>query len=108
MTVKDLNDCTPVFVDEPYLGSVLENSADGTEIALPIAVTDCDVSDEFSGAEFSPLQTDGPFAIDSVTGVISVSAPSEEERPDFERAQNYTFNVKVFDGQSEHGIVIHF
>ncbi|XP_068554359.1 cadherin-related family member 2 [Anas acuta] len=83
ITVIDLPNLNPRFLNEPYSGSVSENSPLGVSV-LTVTATDRDtgVNDEIF---YSITNASVPFAINTTTGIITVSGwldreqlPSEE------------------------------
>ena len=87
-----LNQEPPVFDMDSYEGMVQENAANETHI-LTVAATDSDP--DYHGAfTFSILSPDTPFAVDSESGVISVS---DSAAIDFEQVQEFVFTVVATD-----------
>ncbi|NXJ74252.1 CDHR2 protein, partial [Trogon melanurus] len=83
LTIQDLPNLDPRFLNEPYTGSVPENCDLGTTVLTVSAVDrDTGVLDEIF---YNITNTSVPFAINDTTGVITVSGfldreelPSEE------------------------------
>ncbi|XP_030314986.1 cadherin-related family member 2 isoform X1 [Calypte anna] len=78
LTITDVPNLDPRFLSEPYSGSVPENCALGT-IVLAVTAMDRDtgVNDKIF---YSITNTSVPFAINNVTGNISVSKPLDREQ----------------------------
>ncbi|XP_062443695.1 cadherin-related family member 2 [Rhea pennata] len=78
VTIRDLPNLDPYFLNEPYSGSVPENCPLGTSV-LTVTATDRDtgVKDEIS---YSITDASVPFAINATTGTITVTAPLDREQ----------------------------
>ncbi|KFR17012.1 Cadherin-related family member 2, partial [Opisthocomus hoazin] len=78
LTIRDLPNLDPRFLNEPYSGSVPENCALGTTVLTVTAMDrDTGVNDEI----FYNITTASiPFAIDATTGTITVSGPLDREQ----------------------------
>ncbi|NXC18890.1 CDHR2 protein, partial [Corythaeola cristata] len=83
LTIRDVPNLDPRFLNEPYSGSVPENCDMGTTVLTVTAIDrDTGVNDEIS---YNITNTSIPFVIDATTGTITVSGlldreelPSEE------------------------------
>ena len=107
ITVNDMNDNSPVFEQDMYhIESLLENVSVNTSV-LNISATDIDRSNLYitysivddSNSVFGLLPNTGsgiidnfPFAIDPISGTISVSKPL-----DYETVRYYNFTVRATD-----------
>lgn len=95
VNVQDINDNPPEFTSKFYFAHVPEVYAVGTEIARVLATSkDTGVNAEvyysiIGGNEHKK------FAIDNVTGVITIA-----EQLDFERAKDYFLTIQGTDGGS--------
>ncbi|XP_021144574.2 protocadherin beta-15-like [Columba livia] len=93
--VLDVNDNTPVFTQDRYVGRILENAPEGS-VVLRVVATDQDtghngdISYQFSQAV---SQSDSAFVIDAVSGEIKLTKPL-----DFETAENHELSVRATDG----------
>uniref|UniRef100_A0A672U8C3 Cadherin related family member 2 n=1 Tax=Strigops habroptila TaxID=2489341 RepID=A0A672U8C3_STRHB len=78
LTIIDVPNLDPRFLNEPYSGSVPENCDLGTSV-LTVSAMDRDtgVNDEIF---YSITNTSVPFAINATTGTITVSAPLDREQ----------------------------
>ncbi|NXW05415.1 CDHR2 protein, partial [Fregetta grallaria] len=78
LTIRDLPNLDPRFLNEPYSGSVPENCALGTTV-LTVTARDRDtgVNDEIS---YSITNASVPFAISATMGTITVSGPLDREQ----------------------------
>ncbi|XP_069725418.1 cadherin-related family member 2 [Phaenicophaeus curvirostris] len=83
VTIRDLPDLDPRFLNEPYSGSVPENCDLGTTVLTVTAIDrDTGVNDEIS---YSITNASLPFTINATTGTITVSgALDREELPNEE------------------------
>ena len=89
--VLDVNDNYPIFNQTNYTAVLLEDTAVGTEF-LTINSTDIDI-DENSEAVYSIIDNfNDTFAIDNITGVISLTGSL-----DYEQVQFYELNVTAVD-----------
>ncbi|KFZ55917.1 Cadherin-related family member 2, partial [Antrostomus carolinensis] len=78
LTILDLPNLDPRFLNEPYSGSVPENCALGTTVLTVTAMDrDTGVNDEIS---YSITNATIPFAINAMTGTITVSGHLDRER----------------------------
>ncbi|NXE05141.1 CDHR2 protein, partial [Lophotis ruficrista] len=78
LTIRDLPNLDPRFLNEPYSGSVPENCALGTTVLTVTAMDrDTGVNDEIS---YSITNTSIPFAINATTGTITVSGQLDREQ----------------------------
>ena len=110
IAVRDLNDNSPVFDRLQYSASVGESAAVGQAV-LTVSASDEDVTPINSAVRYELLAVEGesgvgsgalapisptdapfPFAVDSVSGEISVT-----EALDFETITEYTFQVVASD-----------
>ncbi|OPJ78907.1 hypothetical protein AV530_009186 [Patagioenas fasciata monilis] len=95
IVVLDVNDNSPVFLQELYVAHILENAPEGS-IILSVVATDLDegpngdISYQFSQAV---SESDSAFLIDPVSGEIKLTKPL-----DFETAENHELNVQATDG----------
>ncbi|NXS50816.1 CDHR2 protein, partial [Balaeniceps rex] len=78
LTIIDLPNLGPRFLNEPYSSSVPENCALGTTVLTVTAMDrDTGVNDEIS---YSITNASVPFAIGATTGTITVSGPLDREQ----------------------------
>ncbi|KAM6055666.1 cadherin-related family member 2 [Theristicus caerulescens] len=78
VTVRDLPNLDPRFLNEPYSGSVPENCNLGTTVLTVTAMDrDTGVNDEIS---YSISNASVPFVINATTGTITVSGPLDREQ----------------------------
>ncbi|NWU63716.1 CDHR2 protein, partial [Pterocles burchelli] len=78
LTIRDLPNLDPRFLNEPYSGSVPENCTLGTTVLTVTAVDrDTGVNDEIS---YSITNASVPFAINAQTGTITVSGHLDREQ----------------------------
>ncbi|NXW42130.1 CDHR2 protein, partial [Nyctiprogne leucopyga] len=78
LTILDLPNLDPRFLNEPYSGSVPENCALGTTVLTVTAMDrDTGVNDEIS---YSITNATIPFAINAMTGTITVSGHLDREQ----------------------------
>ncbi|XP_068265501.1 cadherin-related family member 2 [Nyctibius grandis] len=78
LTIRDLPNLEPRFLNEPYSGSVPENCALGTTVLTVTAMDrDTGVNDEIS---YSITNASVPFAIGATTGTITVSGHLDREQ----------------------------
>jgi hypothetical protein len=93
VSITDENDSTPV-VDPAHSFNVSETAANGTSLGL-VTATDSDAGTTFSNWSITGGNTDGIFAINSGTGVLTVS---DNSNLDFETTTSYVLSVTVSDG----------
>ncbi|NWQ87666.1 CDHR2 protein, partial [Burhinus bistriatus] len=78
LTIRDLPNLDPRFLNEPYSGIVPENCALGTTVLTVTAMDrDTGVNDEIS---YSITNASVPFAINATMGTITVSGPLDREQ----------------------------
>ncbi|KAL6461399.1 hypothetical protein MHYP_G00295430 [Metynnis hypsauchen] len=101
--VTDVNDNTPVFTQNPFLGTVPEASEIGFEF-MTVTATDADEPNtDYADIRYSILsqnpQEPGPamFIINPVTGAIRVNAAGLDR----EKYPEYTLKIAAGDSQGE-------
>ncbi|OPJ88013.1 cadherin-related family member 2 isoform B [Patagioenas fasciata monilis] len=96
LTIRDLPNLDPRFLNEPYSGSVPENCALGTTVLTVTAMDrDTGVNDEIS---YSITNASVTFTINTTTGTITVSGPLDrEELPSEEVLLEVTAREKHLD-----------
>ncbi|XP_053935664.1 cadherin-related family member 2 isoform X2 [Cuculus canorus] len=96
LTISDLPNLDPWFLNEPYSGSVPENCNLGTTVLTVIAMDgDTGVNDEIS---YNITNASLPFTINATTGTITVSgALDREELPSEEVLLEVTAREKNVD-----------
>uniref|UniRef100_UPI001292D650 protocadherin beta-15-like n=1 Tax=Lonchura striata TaxID=40157 RepID=UPI001292D650 len=93
--ILDVNDNAPIFMQERYIGRVMENMPAGS-VVLTVLATDQDAGvngDIFYELSQSVVQADSAFVIDPITGEIKLTKPL-----DFEAAQYHDLIVRATDG----------
>ena len=90
-----VNDADPVFGQSLYQASVFENAEIGTPVVAVMA-TDSDAGSNGAVSYSIEEDADLPFAIDPLSGEITVSGAI-----DFEEAKSYAFTVTAMDGGRE-------
>lgn len=102
VTVLEANDNDPIFNQNPYLGSVIENASIGTTVDVNFTTTNVDLQVEATDIDRDPLLTytvlaqpgpPVPFTVDAETGYITTNATLDREAVD-----RYMFIVEVHDG----------
>ncbi|XP_061109179.1 protocadherin Fat 4 isoform X2 [Conger conger] len=89
VTIQDINDNPPVFDEEDYQTSVLEDAAIGNSI-LQITAKD---HDEGSNADIRYILDEGsPFQIDPKSGTLTI-----KETLDYESKREYSLTVHAVD-----------
>ncbi|NWY75782.1 PCDB5 protein, partial [Erithacus rubecula] len=95
IVILDVNDNAPIFTQQVYIGKVLENMPEGSEI-LSVLATDQDAG-RFGEISYELSQGEGKrdtaFVIDARTGQIKITKPL-----DFEDSGHHEFRVKATDG----------
>ncbi|KAM6116258.1 protocadherin beta-15-like [Pterocles gutturalis] len=95
IVVLDVNDNTPVFTEEVYVGRVLENAPEGS-VVLSVVATDRDVGPNGDiSYQFNQVggQRHFAFVIDPTSGEIKLKKPL-----DFEVAESHELSVRATDG----------
>ncbi|NXO34593.1 CDHR2 protein, partial [Locustella ochotensis] len=78
LTIKDVANLNPRFLNEPYSGSVPENCDLGTSVLTVDAMDqDTGVNDKIF---YSIINASVPFVINNITGTITVSEPLDREQ----------------------------
>ncbi|NWZ35111.1 CDHR2 protein, partial [Brachypodius atriceps] len=78
LTIQDVPNLNPRFLNEPYSGSVPENCDLGTTVLTVTAIDqDTGVNDEIL---YTITNASVPFAINETTGTITVSEPLDREQ----------------------------
>ncbi len=94
VVLDDVNDVLPVITSGQ--GFTVSESAANNAVVGTVAATDGDVTPTtFAGWAIAAGNTDGVFAIDAGTGVITVT---DNSNLDFETVKNYTLTLTVQDG----------
>ena len=91
IVLRDINDNPPMFFNLPSEVEISESAAIGTEI-LQVITTDADLGVN-AQHQFSSMDGESVFTIDSVTGVVSLSS-----NLDYESTQQHTVSISVTDG----------
>ena len=89
--VSDVNDNPPIFAQDIFMASVMENTPFGL-IVLQVSATDADISPVNNQISFSIFPPVPEFSINSSTGAIT-----SEVSFDFETVQSYSFTVVATD-----------
>lgn len=97
VSIIDINDNAPVFVQRAYSREIQESTPVGTQI-LQVMATDADFIDQ-GNLRYRILEFISVFNISSRTGAIYLA-----ESVDFETIEStmYTFSVEVFDSGNIH------
>ncbi|KAK2524901.1 hypothetical protein Q9233_009220 [Columba guinea] len=93
--VLDVNDNSPIFAQDLYVGQVLESAPEGS-VVLSVLATDLDAGPNGDiSYQFSQVvsQSDSAFLIDPFSGEIKLTKPL-----DFETAENHELSVRATDG----------
>jgi len=93
--INDINDTPPKFEKDSYLEFLPEDTKPGT-VVCEIKATDADSIEKTQLTyNFGKIagNTNIPFKIDPVTGIVNVSRPL-----DISEAEQYNLQVEVFDG----------
>lgn len=93
ITVVPTNAATPVFDDASPVFVILENSPAGTVVG-GVSATDTDVPVQSLSYSIIDGNASGAFAVDSLTGQITVADPSAL---DFETTPTSTLTIRVTD-----------
>ena len=93
ITINDLNDRLPV-ISSGQSFSVLEHASVGTVVGKVLAFDEDSVG-QVQGYSIVGGNSDGVFAIDAATGVLSVSSTANL---DHELSSSYTLSIQVNDG----------
>ena len=110
ITVLERNDNDPIFTQNPYLGSVVENVDIGSTVDVNFTTTGVDLRvlatdlDENAAITFSVLPQPGlpvPFTVNPETGFIVTN-----ETLDREQVDRYTFMVQAHDGMRSSNTLI--
>ncbi|XP_012936384.1 cadherin-23 [Aplysia californica] len=92
ITVKDINDEVPKFLQSVYVSSVAENSTKGTFVAN-VTATDADASEPNNVISYTiDTLSKTKFSINESTGEISIKAALDREQKD-----SYTITVTARD-----------
>ncbi len=110
VTVLERNDNDPIFSQNPYLGSVVENADVGTTIDVNFIATGVNLQvvatdlDQNAVLTFSVLPQPGssvPFTVNSESGFIITNASLDREITD-----RYTFLIQADDGMRSSNTLI--
>ncbi|KFO69181.1 Protocadherin beta-4, partial [Cuculus canorus] len=94
IVVLDVNDNTPIFTQEVYVGQILENMPEDS-VVLNVLASDVEAGSNGDIYQFSPGvgRSETWFAIDGKSGEIKFTKPLE-----FEVAEKHELNVQATDG----------
>eukprot|EP00095_Tigriopus_kingsejongensis_P012495 maker-scaffold221_size251850-snap-gene-0.13 protein:Tk12495 transcript:maker-scaffold221_size251850-snap-gene-0.13-mRNA-1 annotation:"hypothetical protein KGM_22119" len=106
VTVRDLNDCEPIFGGESYVFRMQESNLTAEFV---VQANDGDISPAFSKVFYPELRASTvifPFVIDEDTGVITINCPEESLKEDQESCidfdeglQSYQFTAFAADNK---------
>ena len=91
ITVQDVNELRPMFIDSPYNISVAENTITGTTVYRLVATDNDAMNQGLVYSLHSPVPTNLPFRVET-DGDIIVSGTI-----DYELNQTFTFTVQAVD-----------
>ena len=91
ITIQDVNELRPMFVDSPYNISVAENTVSGTTVYRLVATDNDAMNQGLVYSLHSPVPADLPFQVEA-DGDIIVSGPI-----DYELNQTFAFTVQAAD-----------
>ena len=94
VSITDIDDNRPIFTQALYTANITEDSAPGTVI-LTVIASDSD-SGGNSAVEYSLLNSSVPFAVDSETGNLTLTAPGLDR----ESVERYQFLVQASNPNS--------
>merc|ERR1719494_1400694 len=98
--VDDSNDKMPVFSQILYTASLSESAAVGPSV-LTVQATDQDLTAANNQITYAIVGSSSTFAIDSATGVVSLSVAA-----DFETRSSYEFLVSATDAAGYQGLSV--
>lgn len=110
ITILERNDNDPIFTQNPYLGSTVENAPVGTTVDVNFTATGVDLQvvatdlDQNANITFSVLPQTGPpvpFRVNSKDGFIITNDSLDREGTD-----RYTFLIQAHDGLRNSSTVI--
>jgi hypothetical protein len=102
VTVLEANDNDPIFTNNPFLGSVVENLDVGSRIDVNFTTTGVNLQVNATDIDLNPVLTYTvlpqpgpavPFAVDPESGYVTTNASLDREAVD-----RYMFMVQVHDG----------
>ena len=90
--VTDINDNAPIFQQQNYSGSVLENQTAGIDV-LQLSTSDSDIG-ENADIQFLVLNSSSPFRVNPQSGLIQTTRALDREAQ-----ASWSFQVQATDGE---------
>nr|XP_014343935.1 PREDICTED: cadherin-23 [Latimeria chalumnae] len=92
ITITDIQDMDPIFINLPYSTNVLENASMGTTVRFITAVDQDRGRPRRIGYTIVSGNTNSIFALDYITGALTLNRPPDRENPLY--GSGFTLTVK--------------
>uniref|UniRef100_A0A803VTV9 Cadherin-23 n=1 Tax=Ficedula albicollis TaxID=59894 RepID=A0A803VTV9_FICAL len=100
ITITDVQDMDPIFINLPYSTNIYENSPPGTTVRMITAIDQDKGRPRGIGYTIVSGNTNSIFALDYISGALTLNGPLDRENPLY--SAGFILTVKVGAAPGEH------